>query len=136
MFAYTNKDVDRLNAELRQVRLERGELGRDHRFETKHGVHAFAVGDRVQFTDTLKSARIYNGNAGTITEIDGATGVIRARLDAPAGADAARGGLVGIRVRRLPARLRRHDLQGPGQDARPDLSASHAHWRELPLMSR
>ena len=35
VFAYTNKDVDRLNAELRQVRVERGELGRDHRFETK-----------------------------------------------------------------------------------------------------
>ena len=47
----------------------------------------FAVGDRVQFTDTLKAARIYNGNAGTITAIDAATGVIRARLDAPAGAE-------------------------------------------------
>ena len=51
-------------------------------------MHAFAVGDRVQFTDTLKGARIYNGNAGTIMEIDGATGLIRARLDAPAGAAA------------------------------------------------
>ena len=37
VFAYTNKDVDRLNGELRAVRKERGELGRDHRFETKHG---------------------------------------------------------------------------------------------------
>ena len=78
VFAYTNKDVDRLNAELRMVRKERGELGRDHRFETKHGAADFAVGDRVQFTDTLKAARIYNGNAGSITAIDGATGVIRA----------------------------------------------------------
>ena len=86
VFAYTNKDVDRLNAALRQVRVERGELRREHRFDTTHGIHAFAVGDRVQFTDTLKSARIYNGNAGTVTAIDGATGVIRARLDAPAGA--------------------------------------------------
>ena len=87
VFAYTNKDVDRLNAELRMVRKERGELGRDHRFETKHGAADFAVGDRVQFTDTLKAARIYNGNAGSITAIDAATGVIRARLDAPAGAE-------------------------------------------------
>lgn len=87
VFAYTNKDVDRLNAELRAVRKERGELGRDHRFETKHGAADFAVGDRVQFTDTLKGARIYNGNAGTITAIDAAMGVIRARLDAPAGAE-------------------------------------------------
>jgi hypothetical protein len=39
----------------------------------------------VQFTDTLKPARIYNGNVGTITGIDARTGVIRARLDAAAG---------------------------------------------------
>ena len=65
------------------VRKERGELGRDHRFETKHGATDFAVGDRVQFTGTLKAARIYNGNAGTITAIDAATGVIRARLELP-----------------------------------------------------
>src|SRR4051812_9169646 len=87
VFAYTNKDVDRLNAELRMARKERGEVGRDHRFETKHGPSEFAVGDRVQFTDTLKAARIYNGNAGSIIAIDAATGVIRARLDAPAGAE-------------------------------------------------
>ena len=59
VFAYTNRDVDALNAELRQVRRDRGELlGPDVRFETKHGPAAFAPGDRVQFTDTLKAARI------------------------------------------------------------------------------
>jgi len=81
VFAYTNKDVDKLNAELRAVRREQGELGEDHRFITKHGEAAFAVGDRVQFSDTLRSAKIYNGNAGTITGIDADTGVIRATLD-------------------------------------------------------
>jgi len=81
VFAYTNKDVDKLNAELRAVRRDRGELGEDHRFATKHGEAAFAVGDRVQFTETLRAAKIYNGNAGTITGIDAATGVIRAELD-------------------------------------------------------
>jgi len=86
VFAYTNLDVDALNAELRQVRRERGELaGGDTRFETKHGEADFAVGDRVQFTDTLKLARIYNGNVGTISEIDAEIGVIRARLDAASG---------------------------------------------------
>ena len=35
--------------------------------------------------DTLKFARIYNGNVGTITAIDAETGVIRARLDAASG---------------------------------------------------
>ena len=71
VFAYTNVDVDALNAELRQVRRDRGELaGDDTRFETKHGEADFAPGDRVQFTDTLKLAGIYNGNVGTITAID------------------------------------------------------------------
>ena len=41
----------------------------------------------MQFTDTLKAARIYNGNAGTITAIEPASGLIRARLDAPAGSE-------------------------------------------------
>jgi Ti-type conjugative transfer relaxase TraA len=86
VFAYTNRDVDALNVELRQVRRDRGELaGADVRFETKHGPADFAPGDRVQFTDTLKPARIYNGNVGTITAIDARAGVIRARLDAAAG---------------------------------------------------
>ena len=85
VFAYTNRDVDALNADLRQVRRDRGELlGPDVRFETKHGPADFAPGDRVQFTDTLKAARIYNGNVGTITGIDARTGVIQARLDATA----------------------------------------------------
>jgi len=83
VFAYTNKDVDTLNAELRQVRRERGELtGRDVQLETKHGPAAFAVGDRVQFTDTDKKRHIYNGNVGTITWLDPSTGEITATLDA------------------------------------------------------
>jgi Ti-type conjugative transfer relaxase TraA len=53
VFAYTNRDVDALNAELRQVRRERRELaGPEVRLQTKHGEAEFAVGDRVQFTDT------------------------------------------------------------------------------------
>ena len=56
VFAYTNRDVDALNAELRQVRRDRGELGgADVRFETKHGPADFAPGDRVQFTDTAEA---------------------------------------------------------------------------------
>jgi len=82
VFAYTNRDVDALNAELRQVRRERGELaGRDVQLETKHGVAAFAVGDRVQFTDTDKRLGIYNGNVGTITRLDPVTGEMAAALD-------------------------------------------------------
>jgi Ti-type conjugative transfer relaxase TraA len=83
VFAYTNRDVDTLNSELRQVRRDRGELtGHDVQLETKHGRAAFAVGDRVQFTDTDKKLRIYNGNVGTITRLDPSTGEITATLDA------------------------------------------------------
>jgi ATP-dependent exoDNAse (exonuclease V) alpha subunit len=84
VFAYTNRDVDALNAKLRHVRRERGELaGADVRFETKHGPADFAVGDRVQFTDTDRKLRIYNGNTGTITAIDERTGQITARRPKP-----------------------------------------------------
>ena len=127
VFAYTNRDVDALNAELRQVRRDRGELlGPDVRFETKHGPADFAPGDRVQFTDTLKAARIYNGNVGTITGIDARTGVIRARLDSTAAGQGREVDVVGVGVRRVPARLCRHDLQGPGPHPGPHLPVSHA----------
>jgi Ti-type conjugative transfer relaxase TraA len=85
VFAYTNKDVDALNAGLRQVRKDRGELGEDVRLETKHGPADFAIGDRVQFTDTLRQAKIYNGNVGTITAVDRNTGTLTATIDGPGG---------------------------------------------------
>jgi hypothetical protein len=87
VFAYTNRDVNALNADLRQVRRARGELGGpDVVLATKHGEAEFAIGDRVQFTDTDKKRHIYNGNVGTITGLDARTGEITARLDAPGGA--------------------------------------------------
>ena len=79
VFAYTNRDVDALNLVLRRVRQKRGELGLSHRFETKHGRHDFAAGDRLQFTGTDKTLSIYSGNAGVIESIE--DGRIAVRLD-------------------------------------------------------
>jgi ATP-dependent exoDNAse (exonuclease V) alpha subunit len=90
--AYTNVQVDRLNAELRQVRRERGEPGSpDVVPATKHGAAAFVVGDRVQFTDTAKKLGVYNSNAGTVLDVDAYRGRVSARLDAPGGRN---GGMV------------------------------------------
>jgi hypothetical protein len=66
--------VDALNADLRAVRRDRGELaGADMPFETKHGEAACAIGDRAQFTDTDQRAHIYRRNVGTTTAIDAGT---------------------------------------------------------------
>ena len=83
VFAYTNDDVQQLNAALRAIRKGRGELGEDHQLETAHGCLAFAAGDRIQFTASDKKAGIYNGNAGTIEAMDGTH--IAVKLDGRAG---------------------------------------------------
>jgi Ti-type conjugative transfer relaxase TraA len=72
VFAYTNADVDQLNTDLRAVRKERGEIGKeDHGFQTKHGRAEFAERDRIQFTGTDKGRGLSNGAAGTIERIAG-----------------------------------------------------------------
>jgi Ti-type conjugative transfer relaxase TraA len=76
VFAYTNAAVDAINQDVRGWRRERGELGPDHEFHTKHGVASFAEGDRIQFTGNAqtKSARdigFTNGVTGTVRDIDG-----------------------------------------------------------------
>lgn len=71
VFAYTNDDVQQLNAALRAIRKGRGELGEDHELPTAHGRLSFAAGDRIQFTATDNRAGIHNGRAGTVMAIDG-----------------------------------------------------------------
>jgi hypothetical protein len=71
VFAYTNADVKELNAAIREVRQQRGELGADHVVPTAEGEQKFAIGDRIQFTGTNKKAGLYNGAVGTVTGIEG-----------------------------------------------------------------
>jgi Ti-type conjugative transfer relaxase TraA len=80
VFAYTNEDVKSLNAAIRDVRKERGELEwQDHALTTAHGRANFSAGDRIQFTGTDKKQGIFNGQAGTIEAIDGKQ--VSVRLD-------------------------------------------------------
>ena len=79
VIAYTNRDVDALNSEIRQVRIDRGELGEGREFLTKHGQAVFAVGDRVQFTGQHRPAGIVNGTVGTVTSV--AKGRLSAQMD-------------------------------------------------------
>ena len=70
VFAYTNADVKELNADIREVRRARGELGADHMVPTAEGWQRFAAGDRIQFTGTNKKEGLHNGAAGTVTGIE------------------------------------------------------------------
>ena len=79
VFAYTNEDVARLNAELRAVRQARGELGEDHAFTTRDGAIRVAEHDRLVFTTTDKRKGVINGAMGTIEKIEGSA--ITLRLD-------------------------------------------------------
>jgi ATP-dependent exoDNAse (exonuclease V) alpha subunit len=79
VFAYTNADVALLNADLRAVRRDRGELGPDHSVPTADGSQNFASGDRLQITRTDKRAGLYNGMIGTVQEINGSC--ITVKLD-------------------------------------------------------
>jgi Ti-type conjugative transfer relaxase TraA len=83
VFAYTNDDVSKLNYAMRNVRRERDELGADHKFTTKRGQEAYAVGDRMQIIGTDRERGLFNGHAGTITKIKGTT--IHLKLDGRAG---------------------------------------------------
>jgi hypothetical protein len=83
VFAYTNDDVAKLNADLREIRRQRGEIGEDHRLRSKDGIAAFAVEDRIQFTATDKKQGLFNGAAGTVQSIEGSQ--ITVKLDGRAG---------------------------------------------------
>lgn len=83
VFAYTNADVKELNAAIRDLRRDRGELGADHMVPTAEGWQRFAAGDRIQFTGTNKKEGLHNGAVGTVTAIEGTT--IAVQLDGKRG---------------------------------------------------
>jgi hypothetical protein len=61
------------------MRRARGDLGEDQMFKTARGEEPFAVGDRLQIIGTDKKLGLFNGFAGTITNINDKT--IHLKLD-------------------------------------------------------
>ncbi len=75
MFAYTNKDVQKLNEHARELHRAAGKLGEDHALLAKQGAQTFAEGDRIQFTGNgrtkaEKNAGLVNGRVGSVEAID------------------------------------------------------------------
>jgi Ti-type conjugative transfer relaxase TraA len=67
VLAQRNVDVDALNAAIREIHKEHGDIGeQDYEVETNRGKVCFSVGDRIQFTETDKVQGLYNGNFGTL----------------------------------------------------------------------
>jgi Ti-type conjugative transfer relaxase TraA len=89
IIAYTNREVDELNAAARAARKERGQLGEDVTLQTKDGPQIFATGDQIILTANARSkaqkeAGLFNNSMGTIAAIkeDERGHVVTVRLDA------------------------------------------------------
>jgi AAA domain len=91
IIAYTNREVDELNAAARAAKKERGLLGEDVSLQTKDGPQSFATGDQIILTANARSkaqkeAGLFNNSMGTITAFaeDERGHVVTIRLDATA----------------------------------------------------
>lgn len=74
ILAHQRADVAALNAEVRSVLQERGELaqgaeGGERVFQTDAGKRAFAAGDRMVFLENNKSLGVMNGTLGTVERV-------------------------------------------------------------------
>jgi hypothetical protein len=80
VFAYTNEEVDQLNAALQAVEVARGRVRGLREVETARGTIRVGEGDRVAFRGTDKRAGINAGALGTVEAIEGP--VLTVRSDA------------------------------------------------------
>jgi Ti-type conjugative transfer relaxase TraA len=89
VLAHRNADVRDLNAAIRAVRRERGELADERVYRTTEGERAFAPGDRLLFRENNRELGVKNGMLGTVElvsgpdEMDGQRLVVR--LDSSSG---------------------------------------------------
>ncbi|MCW2247862.1 Ti-type conjugative transfer relaxase TraA [Azospirillum fermentarium] len=80
VYASTNREVNRLNRAIRDIRVRRGEVASGIEVETVRGRLEVGIGDRIQFHGNDRRAGIYNGALGTVERIAGTE--IVARMDA------------------------------------------------------
>jgi len=79
--AYTRDDVKELNAQAREIRKARQELGASEVIETTRGKREIAVAERIMFLRNEKSLGVKNGTLGTVERIE--HGALQVRLDGP-----------------------------------------------------
>ena len=79
VYAGTNAQVNRLNLELRGIRVQRGDVKDELEVETVRGKFTLGKGDRIQFHGNDRRAGIFNGSLATIDRIDET--MIRAKTD-------------------------------------------------------
>lgn len=84
VLAYTRDEVKALNTAIRELRRQRGELGKGRAIQTEHGKRDFAIHDRIRFQRNEKTLGVKNGSLGTIERIE--NGVLQVKLDGQANA--------------------------------------------------
>ena len=82
VLSYTREEVQALNASIRALRQQSGQLGLTRAIATDRGKKDFSVHDRIRFGRNEKSLGVKNGSLGTIERIE--SGVLLVKLDGTA----------------------------------------------------
>lgn len=83
VLAHLRADVRELNAAIRAVRQERGELSGERGYATNGGERKFAAGDRILFLENNRDLAVKNGMLGTVEKAE--EGRLSVRLDSARG---------------------------------------------------
>jgi Ti-type conjugative transfer relaxase TraA len=79
VMAFTRDDVKALNHDIRALREQTGELGKNHSITIETGKKSFAVNDRIRFLRNERDLGVKNGSLGIIEGIE--HGVLSVKLD-------------------------------------------------------
>ena len=79
VMAFTRDDVKALNHDIRALREQTGELGKNHSITTETGKKPFAIHERIRFLRNERDLGVKNGSLGIIEGIE--HGVLSVKLD-------------------------------------------------------